>query len=125
MKVRRWSDNILLNDNCRAFSGFRWQYTKPLHNTIAGNTIPQKTSVMERWWDATFEFATDDPVNTLARYDSLAYDANNDAFFAFIDIDGASYKARIMEMVEVDRLDFPAAHIVQAKCVFKQDGYIP
>lgn len=125
MKVRRWDDSVLLNDNAKDFSGFRWQYTKPIHTTIAGNSIPQATTVMERWWDATFEFATDDPVNTIARYNTLCYDANNDRYFAFVDIDGSVYKAQIMAVVEISRENFPTAHVLQAKCTFKHAGFIP
>lgn len=126
MQLRRWTDNILICDVTISFSGFRWMSTKPIHRTITGVSIPQVMSVQERWWDATFEFASDDPVNTLARYDTLAYEANNDYFFKFIDIDGTAYKCRVMAVPEVSRLDeIPDAHVIQVSVTFKQDGHIP
>lgn len=125
MKVRRWEDNVLLNDDCKAFSGLGWRYSKPVHTTIAGNSIPQITTVMERWWDATFLFDSDDPVNNFDRYNTLTYDANNDEYFAFVDIDGSVYKCQIMGVIELSRQDFPTAHVAEVKCVFKQEGYIP
>jgi hypothetical protein len=30
-----------------------------------------------------------------------------------------------MALVEVERQEFPTAHVVQAKCTFRQVGYIP
>ena len=83
-------------------------------------------SHQERWWDAKFEFASYDPVNTLARFDTLAYEANNDYFFKFLDIDGTAYKCRVMAVPEVTRLDeIPDAHVIHVSCTFKQDGFVP
>lgn len=126
MQLRRFEDDILLANNCKAFSAFRWQNTKKTLTTITGVTVSNgKISVMERWWDATFEFASDDPINTQARYDAMCYDANNDKYFKFYDIDGTVYKCWIpVQPVEVSREDFPTAHVFQAKVTFKQFGFI-
>ena len=124
MALRRWDDDILISNNAVEFSGFRWSYAKPIHRTITGVSVPQKVSVMERWWEVGFEFASDDPANSLERADTLFYDANNDKFFRFIDINGRVYKSRVMSVPEIERLEFPTAHVQIVRFSMKQDGHI-
>jgi hypothetical protein len=125
--LKRFEDGLVLADFCVEFSGFRWVYVKPVHRTITGVSIPQKISVRERWWDAAFEFASDNEgVGTLAHYDTLARDANDDKFFVFTDIDGVEYKCRAMLVIEPTRLqEIPDETVLRVPITFKEDGHYP
>lgn len=123
--LRRFTDNVLISNICVEFSGFRWQYVKPVHRTLTMVSVPQQLGGMERWWDAAFEFATDDPVNTIARYDAMCLDANRDLFFKFINMDGVTYKCRIMAPPEPEPMDIPDEVVLTVRCTFKEDGHIP
>jgi hypothetical protein len=123
--LRRFADNVLISNICVEFSGYRWEYIKPIHRTLTMVSIPQQLGGMERWWDAAFEFASDDAVNTLARYDAMALDANRDEFFKFIDMHNITRKCRIMAPPEVERLEVPDADVLTVRATFKEDGHIP
>lgn len=122
--LRRKSDGFIYSNRCMSFSGFRWVYVKPIHRTITGVSIPQKISVMERWWDATFEFdSEEDGPNSLPRLDRLYADANDDEVFEFVDIDGAVYDSYVVNVPEPIRLNLPDVHVLDVPCTFKQLGY--
>lgn len=123
--LRRISDNILLCNNIKAYSGGEWRYTKPNQRTTTGVTQTQRVTSQERWWTMTLEFASDDPVNTIARYDRMAYEANNDFHFLYVHIDGEARECKIMQYPVVRRLDFPTADVIEVECVMKQVGHIP
>lgn len=129
IQLRRWEDDILLCNNCTDMSPMAWRFIKPVNTTITGVQVPRTGKTMSRFWTATFEFASDDPVNTFARYDRLAYDAMlddvlNPVFFRFIDLDGTRYKCRIMASTEEERMKLPLDTVISVTCQFKQDGHI-
>lgn len=124
MQLRRAEDNVLICDNCVETTTLNWTWTQPILKTLVGTTVLQEIGAMEAWGEITLEFATDDPINTFARYDTLCYDAKRLKKFRLYDVDGTFRNVYVVGPPRVTRIFDPVVHIKQATCTIFAEGYI-
>lgn len=125
--IRRKEDDALLCDYLPVDDyDERWRGQRAIHFTSAGNTIPQKVSVMEYWFDIGMIFADDDPVSTLANYDTLMYDINNTKHFILVDEDGDRWPIYcVSDWPETTKTKIPEGREFTVKATYKLEGYLP
>jgi hypothetical protein len=126
-QIRRKSNNALLCNYIAALEkAERWKGQRPIYFTLAGNTIPGDGGVLEYYYDFTLVFADDDPINTLANYDTLMLDIIRNNHFIYIDENGNPYPILcVSDWPDTSETPLPVGVELEVKATYKIEGFLP